>query len=67
MQVLVDTLYRPSSKAPVKAKSKAARNVSHYARMGSGRSLAARVRAYFAHGWTLYADNARAAAPLTYL
>lgn len=67
MQVLADTLYRPSSKAPAKAKSEAVRDVTYYARMGNGHSLAERVRAYFAHGWTLYAGNARAAAPLTYL
>lgn len=67
MQVLVDTLYRPSAKVPAKAKSEAARDASYYARVGGERSLAARLRAYFAQGWALYLNNARAAAPLTHL
>ncbi|MBP0628807.1 MULTISPECIES: hypothetical protein [unclassified Cupriavidus] len=77
MQVLADTLYRQPAQATSQSKSHArptvrataepAREVDYYARMGSGRSLAARVREYFARGWTLYLDNARAAAPLIHL
>ncbi|AGW94822.1 MULTISPECIES: hypothetical protein [Cupriavidus] len=65
MQVLADTLYRQ----PVQSKSRpaAARDIACYARMGSGRSLAARVRDWFARGWTLYLGNARDAAPITHL
>lgn len=81
MQVLADTLYRqpaqarpqaklqakPQAKPNARAAAEPARAVDYHARMGSGRSLAARVREYFARGWTLYLDNARAAAPLVHL
>ncbi|BDB28244.1 hypothetical protein Tamer19_50450 [Cupriavidus sp. TA19] len=77
MQVLADTLYRqpaqaksqakPQAKSSVRPAAEAAREVDYYARMGSGRSLSARVREYFARGWTLYLDNARAVAPLVHL
>ena len=43
------------------------RDVDLYARMGNGRSLAARVRDYFARGWALHVENARVAAPITWL
>ncbi|WP_439686557.1 hypothetical protein MNJPNG_29115 [Cupriavidus oxalaticus] len=77
MQVLADTLYRqpaqarsqakPQAKPNVRAAVEPVRAVDYHARMGSGRSLAGRVREYFARGWTLYLDNARAAAPLVHL
>lgn len=69
MQVLADTLYRQPAKtrAPKAAATQPARDDAYYARMGGGRSLAARVRGYFADGWTLYAANAREAAPLRWL
>ncbi|MCO4887975.1 hypothetical protein MKD50_01205 [Cupriavidus sp. WGtm5] len=69
MQALADTLYRqpaqPKSAKPAAAEP--ARDVACYARMGGGQSLAARVRTYFAQGWTLYAANAREAAPIRWL
>ncbi|MEC3764328.1 MULTISPECIES: hypothetical protein [Cupriavidus] len=69
MQALADTLYRqpaqPKSAQPGAAEP--ARDVAYYARMGGGQSLAARVRAYFAQGWALYAANAREAAPIRWL
>ncbi|MGY2485388.1 hypothetical protein [Cupriavidus sp. CP313] len=65
MQVLADTLYRQPAQAKAsKPAAQPARNVAYYARVGGGQSLAARVRAYFAQGWTLYAANAREAAPI---
>ena len=66
MQALADTLYRQPAqpKAPQPAAAQPKRDVAYYARMGGGQSLAARVRAYFAQGWTLYAANAREAAPI---
>ncbi|MBP0619766.1 hypothetical protein [Cupriavidus consociatus] len=70
MQVLADTLHRQprqaksQAKSNVRAAAEPAREVDYYARMGSGRSLSARVRVYFARGWKLYLDNARAVAPL---
>ncbi|QEZ43782.1 hypothetical protein [Cupriavidus oxalaticus] len=77
MQVLADTLYRqpaqarsranPQARPNLRAAAEPARALDCHARMGSGRSLAARVREYFARGWTLYLDNARAAAPLIHL
>lgn len=73
MQVLADSLYRQPRQARPEARSNArvaaepARETDDYARMGSGRSLSARVRDYFARGWTLYLDNARAVAPLMHL
>ncbi|MFJ4290514.1 hypothetical protein ACIP1U_12100 [Cupriavidus sp. NPDC089707] len=77
MQVLADTLYRqprqakPQARSSVHTAAEPAREVDcevdYDARMGSGRSLSARVRGYFARGWTLYLDNARAVAPLTHL
>lgn len=69
MQALADTLYRQpaQSKAARPAAAEPARDVACYARMGNGQSLAARVRAYFAQGWTLYAANAREAAPIQWL
>ncbi|SOY64754.1 hypothetical protein [Cupriavidus taiwanensis] len=69
MQALADTLYRQPAQTRT-AKSAAAdpvRDVACYARMGGGQSLAARLRAYFAQGWTLYAANAREAAPIRWL
>ncbi|RAS05929.1 hypothetical protein [Cupriavidus alkaliphilus] len=69
MQALADTLYRqpaqPKASQPVAAQP--TRDVAYYARMGGGQSLAARVRAYFAQGWRLYAANAREAAPIRWL
>ncbi|MEM5430842.1 hypothetical protein [Cupriavidus oxalaticus] len=73
MQVLADTLYRqprqakPQANSNVRAAAEPAREVDYYARMGSAGSLSARVRDYFARGWTLYLDNARAVAPLVHL
>ncbi|MCY1221981.1 hypothetical protein D9M68_493360 [compost metagenome] len=73
MQVLADTLYRqprqakPQAKSNVRPAAEPARTVDDYAHMGSGPSLSARVRDYFARGWTLYLDNARAVAPLIHL
>ncbi|PZX33885.1 hypothetical protein CBM2586_B10274 [Cupriavidus phytorum] len=69
MQALVDTLYRQpaQAKSAKPATAEGARDVAYYARMGGGQSLAARVRAYFAQGWTLYAANAREAAPIRWL
>ncbi|MCO4861049.1 hypothetical protein MKD38_05160 [Cupriavidus sp. WGlv3] len=69
MQALADTLYRQpaKSKAARPAAAEPGRDVAYYARMGGGLSLAARVRAYFAQGWTLYAANAREAAPIRWL
>lgn len=69
MQVLADTLYRQPAQAKSNSRAAAepAREVDYYARMGGGRSLSARVREYFASGWTLYLDNARAVAPLVHL
>ncbi len=71
MQVLADTFYRQSpSRRPAVAPAAHAdltRDVALYARMGSGRSLAARVRDYFARGWLLHVENARAAAPIHWL
>jgi hypothetical protein len=68
MQVLADTLYRQSpSRRPAAAPADQSRDVALYARMGNGRSLAARVRAYFARGWELHVENARLAAPITWL
>lgn len=66
MQVLADTRYRQPARNRAAA-DEPARDVAYYARMGSGRSLAARARDWFARGWTLYVDNARAAAPITWL
>ena len=68
MQALADTLYRqPAKSNTARPAAEPARDVAHYARMGGGQSLAARVRAYFAQGWTLYAANAREAAPIRWL
>ncbi|CAG2136026.1 hypothetical protein LMG31506_01600 [Cupriavidus yeoncheonensis] len=68
MQVLADTLYRQSpNRRPTAAPADLSRDVDLYARMGSGRSLAARVRDYFARGWALHVENARVAAPITWL
>ncbi|NUO85374.1 MAG: hypothetical protein HOQ33_10145 [Cupriavidus sp.] len=68
MQALVDTLYRQTAQSnAAKTAAQPARDVAYYARMGGGQSLAARVRAYFAQGWTLYAANAREAAPIRWL
>ncbi|MDQ0139836.1 hypothetical protein [Cupriavidus necator] len=69
MQGLADTLYRQpaASKASTAAAPQPSRDVSYYARSAGGRSLAARVRDYFAQGWSLYAANAREAAPLRWL
>ncbi|MFS8977347.1 hypothetical protein PO002_23020 [Cupriavidus necator] len=66
MQVLADTLYRQHARNHAAA-DEPARDVAYYARMGNSRSLTARVRDWFARGWTLYVDNARAAAPITWL
>ena len=69
MQALADTLYRQpaQSKAARAAAAEPARDVAYYARVGGGQSLAARVRAYFAQGWSLYAANAREAGPIRWL
>ncbi|SPA32877.1 hypothetical protein CBM2637_B130198 [Cupriavidus taiwanensis] len=68
MQALADTLYRqPAQPKSAQPAAEPARDVAYYARMGGGQSLAARVRAYFAQGWTLYAANAREAAPIRWL
>ncbi|NOV24714.1 hypothetical protein E5S69_14480 [Cupriavidus necator] len=69
MQALADTLYRQPAQPEVSkpAPVQPARDVAYYARIGAGQSLAARVRAYFAQGWTLYAANAREAAPIRWL
>ncbi|MEM5274780.1 hypothetical protein VSR17_07030 [Cupriavidus taiwanensis] len=69
MQALADTLYRQpaQSKAARPAAAEPARDVADYARIGGGQSLAARVRAYFAQGWSLYVANAREAAPIRWL
>ncbi|WP_224078910.1 hypothetical protein [Cupriavidus laharis] len=68
MQVLADTRYRQSpSRRPAAASTDLSRDVALYARMGSGRSLVARVRGYFARGWSLHLRNAREAAPITWL
>ncbi|UIF91383.1 hypothetical protein [Cupriavidus sp. UYPR2.512] len=68
MQVLADTLYRqPAQARGSKPAARPARDVAYYARVGGGQSLAARVRAYFAQGWTLYLANAREAAPIRWL
>ncbi|SOZ18492.1 hypothetical protein CBM2609_B130115 [Cupriavidus taiwanensis] len=69
MQALADTLYRQPAqpKAPQPAAAQPTRDVAYYARRGGGQSLAARVRAYFAQGWTRYAANAREAAPIRWL
>jgi hypothetical protein len=68
MQVLADTLYRQSpSRRPAVAPADLTRDVALYARMGNGHSLAARVRDYFARGWLLHVENARAAAPIHWL
>lgn len=66
MQVLADTLYRQPDQSRSR-QAEPARDVACYARMGSARSLAARVRDWFARGWTLYLGNARDAAPITHL
>ncbi len=66
MQVLADTLYRQSP-SHAAAPAGPSRDVALYARMGNGRSLAARVRDYFARGWALHVENARLAAPITWL
>lgn len=69
MQALADTLYRQPAqlKSAQPGAAEPARDVAYYARMGGGQSLAARVRAYFAQGWALYAANAREAAPIRWL
>ena len=68
MQVLADTLYRQSPDRRTAIASNAlSRDVASYARMGNGRSLVARVREYFARGWTLHLQNAREAAPVSWL
>ena len=68
MQVLADTLYRQSpSRRPAVVATELTRDTDLYARMGNGRSLAARVREYFARGWALHVENARLAAPITWL
>ncbi|WP_354686428.1 hypothetical protein [Cupriavidus necator] len=69
MQVLADTLYRQpaQNRATAAMATDPARDVACYARMGTGPSPVARVRAWFARGWTLYAANARAAAPIHWL
>jgi len=69
MRVLADTLYRQptDSAATPRATATPARNVDACARMGAGRLLRTRVRDYFARGWILYLDNARAAAPIAWL
>lgn len=66
MQVLADTLYRQSPNRAA-APADLSRDVALYARMGNGRSLATRVRDYFARGWALHLENARLAAPITWL
>ncbi|WER49258.1 hypothetical protein CupriaWKF_19050 [Cupriavidus sp. WKF15] len=68
MQVLADTLYRQFPRRhSAAAPAVPTRDMAMYARMGSGRSLAARVRDYFARGWMLHMENARRAAPITWL
>lgn len=67
MQVLADTLYRQSPTRRPAAPADLSRNVAPYARMGSGGSLIARVREYFARGWALHVQNAREAAPISWL
>ncbi|WP_042879935.1 hypothetical protein [Cupriavidus necator] len=67
MQVLADTRYRQPTQSKSRQAVEPSRDVACYARMGSGRSLSARVRDWFARGWTLYLGNARDAAPITHL
>ncbi|MGN5477351.1 hypothetical protein ACTMU2_11980 [Cupriavidus basilensis] len=68
MKVLADTLYRQSRDRRTAIASDAlSRDVALYARMGNERSLVARVREYFARGWMLHLQNAREAAPLSWL
>ncbi|RDK07393.1 hypothetical protein [Cupriavidus lacunae] len=69
MQVIADTLYRQpaQAKAARPAAAQPARVVACYARVRGSQSLVARVRGYFAQGWTLYAANAREAAPIRWL
>ncbi|CAG9187185.1 hypothetical protein [Cupriavidus pinatubonensis] len=67
MQALADTLYRQSPSRRPAVPADPSRSVAPYARMGSGKSLIARVREYFARGWALHVQNAREAAPITWL
>ncbi len=68
MQALADTRYRhPAQAKAARPAARPARDVADFARVGGGQSLAARVRGYFAQGWTLYAANARESAPIRWL